>query len=51
MASIRATMVIDKTVANLNAATIDAVLQWIKTNVTDKLPSDTSLNVTLTIIP
>lgn len=40
-----------KTVATLDAATITAILTWIQTNIKDKLPPDTTMNVVFTINP
>jgi len=51
MAKITASIIIDKTVSTLDAATIAAVIQWIDTNITQKLPADTTKSILLTIVP
>ena len=51
MAMITVNITITKTVATLDAATITAILAWIQTNIKDKLPADTTLNVTFNINP
>jgi len=51
MGIITVNVTMTKTVATLDAATITAILTWIETNIKDKLPADTTLNVTFNINP
>lgn len=51
MGMITVNITMTKTVATLDAATITAILAWIQTNITDKLPADTTLNITFNINP
>jgi len=51
MATIRVTCNLERTVATLNATTVDAILAWIKANIVDKLPADTSVQYTLELTP
>jgi len=51
MAMITVTMVMAKTVATLDATTIAAIIQWIETNVKQKLPAEATLSVNLNITP
>jgi hypothetical protein len=39
------------TVTPLNGAAVDLVLAWVKANITDKVPSGTTMNVTYQITP
>jgi hypothetical protein len=41
----------EKCMATLDATTITAILTWIQTNIKDKLPADTTVNITFTINP
>lgn len=51
MATIQATITIQKTVASLNAATIQAVIDWAKTNIRDKLPVDATMLESYQVTP
>jgi len=51
MPMITVSVTLTKTVSSLDAATITAILTWIKTNVQDKLPADTTLNIMFQINP
>jgi len=44
-------IVVSKTMDKLDATTIANVIQWVETNIRAKLPPDTSLVITYTIIP
>lgn len=49
MAVINVSVQISKTVATLDAASITSILNWVQTNVRDKLPVDTTADITLSI--
>jgi hypothetical protein len=49
MAMITVNVTLTKTVAVLDGASIAAILAWVKANVNDKLPADTTAGVTLSI--
>jgi hypothetical protein len=49
MAMITVSVIITKTVATLNGAAVDAILAWVQANIKDKLPSDSTVNVTFSI--
>jgi hypothetical protein len=51
MPMITVNIALTKTVATLDATTITAILTWIQTNIKDKLPADTTLNITFNINP
>jgi len=51
MAMITVNVTLTKTAAALDAAAITAILAWIQTNIRDKLPADTTVNVSLGINP
>jgi len=51
MPMITVNITMTKTVATLDAPTITAILAWIQTNLKDKLPADTTLNITFSINP
>jgi hypothetical protein len=51
MPMITVNIALTKTVATLDATTITAILTWIQTNIKDKLPADSTLNITFTISP
>jgi len=51
MPTITVNVSLTKTVATLDAATITAILAWIQTNIKDKLPADTTMNVSFNINP
>jgi hypothetical protein len=46
MATITVLINIQQTIPNLNGAAIDAILTWIKNNVTNNLPSTATATVT-----
>jgi hypothetical protein len=39
------------TVTPLNGTALDLILAWVKANITDKVPSGTTVSVTYQIIP
>jgi len=45
MAKITVTIILEKTVTQLDGATFDAVVQWVNTNIVKPLPPDTQLSV------
>jgi hypothetical protein len=51
MPMITVNVTLTKTVPTLDAATITAILAWIQTNIQDKLPADTTLNISFQINP
>jgi len=51
MATINMTLSLKKTVANLDAATIAAIISWVQVNVKDKLTPDMDIVITYTIVP
>jgi hypothetical protein len=51
MPMITVNVTLTKTVATLDAPTITAILAWIQTNIKDKLPVDTTLNIVFNINP
>jgi hypothetical protein len=51
MATITVSIQAAITVTPLNGTALDNILLWVKTNITDKVPSGTTVNVTYTLIP
>ena len=51
MGQITAILTLTKTVATTSGATFQAVMDWIKTNVIDKLPADATVTVHYDIQP
>lgn len=51
MAIITARINITQTVNELNAANMDAVFQWVKTNVIDKLPQTATKDIKYEAVP
>jgi len=51
MPMITVNITMTKTVATLDAATLTAILAWTKINIQDKLPTDTSSEITIRINP
>jgi uncharacterized alkaline shock family protein YloU len=51
MATMTANITVSMTVAALDATTIAAVIQWVQTNVKDKLPANASCNIQYIEIP
>ena len=51
MPMISVNIAMTKTVATLDVASLTAILAWIQTNIKDKLPADTTLNITFNINP
>jgi len=51
MATITLSISVARTVASLDAATIAQILQWVQTNIKDKLPADSTLMVQMMITP
>jgi len=51
VATISVIVNIAKTVSKADKDNIDAVLQWIETNIKQKVPAEATLTVTVTITP
>lgn len=51
MATITVSAVMQQTSATLDAAALAAVIAWVKANITDKVPSNATVNITYSIIP
>jgi len=51
MATITVNIQAAQTVSTLDAATIAAVIAWVKTNITDKVPNGTTVSVSYQITP
>ena len=51
MASITVQITVTRTVAVLNATTMDETFQWVKANVIDKIPPTCTINITYQAVP
>lgn len=51
MATITVNVQASMTVTPLNGTALDAILAWVKTNIIDKVPNGTNVNVTYQITP
>ena len=51
MAKIRVIMTVEKTVAVFNGTTMQAVIDWVKTNVVNNLPADATITISYEATP